>query len=479
MVAEQNSINGYQMEKRELGGQYFPLPKDTMVAEIEENIWDVSDTDLVRTDLAKWKDLTRKEKVLRILKYIWMTILALLVIFAFICSLSLLADSLKLIGGRGLGSVIKNSDIIQNPISASIIGMIVTIILQNSSTLNSILVGMIAGGLITVHQSIPIMLGAEMGGSLTNALISLTQSGHRDQFRRAFAAVTLNDIFNFLSYFIFLPIEMATGFIEKISDLLVQPFSKIKTKNLVTLNLLTDPVLNYIVQVEISDRSSTGHHGNEIYIRKMVAADLPQPFTCLTNYLLIVIGCVIVMIMRSSSVFRTVLTPLVGIGVVTLHKLYPLILGGNIGTTFTAALAALSADPARIKETLQMALSQTTYNVVGVLLFYPIPFMRAIPIHLAKKLGNIVAKYRWFAFVYIALVFIILPGLLPRDYGQKWAVFHFTHWTVHQPRTIHPLDTLLPIDTSLTIDTSPTMDTSPTINTSSIGHFTHWTVRPP
>ena len=55
------------------------------------------------------------------------------------------------------------------------------------------------------------MLGAEMGGSLTNALISLTQSGHRDQFRRAFAAVTLNDVFNFLSYFIFLPIEMATG----------------------------------------------------------------------------------------------------------------------------------------------------------------------------------------------------------------------------------------------------------------------------
>lgn len=50
-----------------------------------------------------------------------------------------------------------------------------------------------------------------MGSSLTNALISLTQSGNRDQFRRAFAAVTLNDVFNFLTYFIFLPIEMATG----------------------------------------------------------------------------------------------------------------------------------------------------------------------------------------------------------------------------------------------------------------------------
>lgn len=65
--------------------------------------------------------------------------------------------------------------------------------------------------MLTVKQAIPIMLGAEMGSSLTNALISLTQSGNRDQFRRAFAAVTLNDVFNFLTYFIFLPIEMATG----------------------------------------------------------------------------------------------------------------------------------------------------------------------------------------------------------------------------------------------------------------------------
>lgn len=103
--------------------------------------------------------------------------------------------------------------------------MIITLILQSSSTLISILVGMIAGGrtfsriysplttlsVITVHQAIPIMLGAEMGASLINALISLTQSGNRDQFRRAFAAVTVNDVFNFLSYFIVLPIEIATG----------------------------------------------------------------------------------------------------------------------------------------------------------------------------------------------------------------------------------------------------------------------------
>lgn len=92
-----------------------------MVSEIsgEDSIWAVSEQDLVRTDIPKWKgelafsntkfteiiDLSRRQKIFRVFKYIGMTILALSVIFAFICSLSLLADALKLIGGRGLGKL--------------------------------------------------------------------------------------------------------------------------------------------------------------------------------------------------------------------------------------------------------------------------------------------------------------------------------------------------------------------------------------
>ena len=64
---------------------------------------------------------------------------------------------------------------------------------------------------ITVHQAIPIMFGAEMGASIMNALISLTQSGDRSQFRRAFAAATMNDIYNFLCYLVFLPLEIIAG----------------------------------------------------------------------------------------------------------------------------------------------------------------------------------------------------------------------------------------------------------------------------
>lgn len=64
---------------------------------------------------------------------------------------------------------------------------------------------------LTVHQAIPIMLGAEIGASFINAMISLGHSADRDQFRRAFAAATLNDIYNFLCYFVILPIELSFG----------------------------------------------------------------------------------------------------------------------------------------------------------------------------------------------------------------------------------------------------------------------------
>lgn len=113
----------------------------------------------------------------------------------------------------------------------------------------SILIGMIGGKLLTVHLAIPIMMGSEMGASIMNALIALTQLGDRNQFRRAFAASTMNDIYNFLCFIILLPIEIMFSPAERLSSLVVSPLSHIKTEKIKTLDYLTDPLLDYIVQV--------------------------------------------------------------------------------------------------------------------------------------------------------------------------------------------------------------------------------------
>jgi sodium-dependent phosphate cotransporter len=71
-------------------------------------------------------------------------------------------------------------------------------------------------------------------------------------------------------------------------------------------------------------------------------------------------------------------------------------------------LAALSVDSSELRSSLQIALCHLFFNISGIVLFYPIPFMRW-PIPLAKIMGRTVAKYRWFAILYLIFMFFLLP----------------------------------------------------------------------
>ena len=62
----------------------------------------------------------------------------------------------------------------------------------------------------------------------------------------------------------------------------------------------------------------------------------------MNDYLAILVGLGITIIVQSSSVTTSALTPLVGIGVLPVHKMLPMTLGANIGTTFTSMFAALA-----------------------------------------------------------------------------------------------------------------------------------------
>ena len=146
-------------------------------------------------------------------------------------------------------------------------------------------------------------------------------------------------------------------------------------------------------------------------IKKFVNAEFPGPLGYITGYLAILIGAGLTFVVQSSSIFTSTLTPLVGIGVIELDRMYPLTLGSNIGTTTTAILSALAADQDHLRETLQVAFCHLFFNISGILIFYPIPYLR-FPIPMAKFLGNRTANYRWFAIVYIILMFFALPALI-------------------------------------------------------------------
>ena len=144
-------------------------------------------------------------------------------------------------------------------------------------------------------------------------------------------------------------------------------------------------------------------------IKKTVNADFPGPFKHLTGYLAILVGAGLTMLVQSSSIFTSALTPLIGVGVVTIERAFPLTLGANIGTTATGILAALASD-SNLDKALQIAFCHLFFNISGIMLWYPIPYLRKVPINVAKTLGNKTADYRWFAIAYLVFGFFLLPA---------------------------------------------------------------------
>ena len=144
-------------------------------------------------------------------------------------------------------------------------------------------------------------------------------------------------------------------------------------------------------------------------IQSTINADFPGKAAFLTGYLAMLIGALITVLVQSSSVVTSALTPLAGVGLVTVERVYPMMLGANIGTTSTAILAAFAATGDRIVASFQIAMCHLFFNLTGILIWYPVPVMRRVPIRLAKFLGNTTAKYRWFAFLYLMVMFLLLP----------------------------------------------------------------------
>ncbi|KAE9552278.1 hypothetical protein FO519_004524 [Halicephalobus sp. NKZ332] len=397
--------------------------------------------------------------------------------------MALLEEAFVLLGGRRFDAI-ENSEWICNPVRAAILGMLLAAIVQSGSALITILVGMVAARIITVARAIPIMMGSEIGSALPNALTTMSHFGNRAYFRRAFAGNAMNDIMNFLTIIVLLPLEIVASPIEKISAFMVRPFSNITTE-FHGLNDLTEYFLEKVIQIDYDTLEDIVTHElnmssndfstialrcvnlttKEVYpfcpyehlfaysfwrdleigfvlfftalivmmlclygivrimqnllagriailLRKLMDKKLPYPFGWATNVVTVVSGALIVVVVQSSNVLTTILTPMVGKGIVTFSRYNLLCAGAAVGNTFVGIVAALSSAPGRHQEAIQMALCQAIFNILGIILFYPLPFVKRVPDELAMKLGNKTAKYRWFALVYIATVYFLVPAVI-------------------------------------------------------------------
>jgi sodium-dependent phosphate cotransporter len=127
--------------------------------------------------------------------------------------LELLSASAKVLTGCTAGNLFANT----NPIAAVMVGILVTVLLQSSSTTTSIIVSLVGSGL-DVKAAIYMVMGANIGTSVTNTLVAMGQMGDGDQLERAFAGATVHDMFNFLSVLILLPVEAASSYLYYLTE---------------------------------------------------------------------------------------------------------------------------------------------------------------------------------------------------------------------------------------------------------------------
>merc|ERR1712176_120274 len=134
----------------------------------------------------------------------------------------LLGTGAKVLTGCLAGGLFKDD---MNPIAGLMVGILCTVLLQSSSTTTSIIVSLVGADAIAVKAAIYMIMGANIGTSVTNTIVAMGQMGDGDQLERAFAGATVHDMFNYLSVLILLPLELITGYLYRITSAMVKNYT--------------------------------------------------------------------------------------------------------------------------------------------------------------------------------------------------------------------------------------------------------------
>ncbi len=365
-------------------------------------------------------------------------LLLLAVLFLFFVSISLMGGALKALTKSTVLQLLKQAT--EHPVVGLLMGILATSIIQSSSTTTSVVVGFTASGTLSLAAAIPMIMGANIGTTVTNTLVSFAQVRRHDAFERALAAGTVHDFFNILATAILFPLEISTHILQRSATWLEghvigASFGKVGgLKALIhpivhqTMELLQVPWISLVLALILLFVSLT------LMVKIMRSIFVKRMARTLDRVLFrndgtaFFLGLIFTVLVQSSSVTTSLIVPIVGAGLLTVRQIFPYTLGANVGTTVTAFLAALAAassvmltgdasvDQAAMAAAnagVTVAIVHLLFNVFGILLIYPINF---IPIWLATKLAKYMTVSRrrvvLFVFVYFGIYLAPLAILL-------------------------------------------------------------------
>lgn len=340
-------------------------------------------------------------------------------LYLFLLSITLMGSALKMSGKEFSDSLMHATS---NPFVALIIGIVSTSIIQSSSTTTTIIVTMVAAGTLPLRSAIPMVMGANIGTTVTNTIVSFGYVGRKTEFERSFGASIVHDMFNIYATLILFPLEIFFSPIYHSARVLEKVFEGLGGfKFSSPLHALLEPVAEPI----------TAFIGNHWIILILAFAGLVMAMTGMVKYLRGVImekvelvlnkylfknmfvslgfGLVLTAVVQSSSITTSIIIPLVGAGVLNIEQIFPYTLGANVGTTVTALLAVLALSSGK-EAAMTIALCHLLFNVYGILILLP---LKVIPIKTATFIASIVSrsKKHFFAFLVIYILLHIAPIL--------------------------------------------------------------------
>lgn len=348
-----------------------------------------------------------------------------------------------LIGVNGLGDGFKSlgKDLLEmffsatsNPFVALMVGILATTLVQSSSVTTSLVVGLVAApdNPLPVANAVPMIMGANIGTTVTNTLVSLAHMNRREEFRRAFAVATCHDFFNYFSVLLLLPIELATGFLQRAATYLSSLASGLSGTD------YDSPIKGFLKAATQAIRGAIGlvvsaEKPQAIVLIALSAALIFASLLALVKLLrsamatrvenfvsralghstivAMIVGVVTTIMVQSSSITTSLLVPLAGAGLVTLPQAFPITIGANIGTTVTALLAALAVTGPNASAGLTIALVHLLFNLSGTLLIFPVPAIRRLPLRASEWLADTAVQSRRWALLYLVAMFYVLPAL--------------------------------------------------------------------
>ncbi|TET68821.1 MAG: Na/Pi cotransporter family protein, partial [Candidatus Aminicenantes bacterium] len=338
-------------------------------------------------------------------------------VYTFLLCINLLGSSLKLLGG-GFASQLINAT--SNPLVGLFIGILSTSLVQSSSFTTAMVVTLVGTGSLSIVNAIPIIMGANIGTTVTNTLVSLAHITRKREFGQAFSAAIVHDFFNILCVIVFFPLEIYFHIVEKISYFLARTFegagglkmtSPLKiilepASRLVEGSLAHKPLILFLfslillfsaLTVLVAMTRSLMSKKAELFLDKYLFGTAGKSF---------LLGLLLTAVIQSSSVTTSLVVPLVGAGLLTLGKIYPYVLGANIGTVVTAILASWVTGSFAGA---QAAFAHLSFNVLGICLWYP---LRGVPLGLTEGFSSFIKGKRFLALIYLIFGFFLLPLFL-------------------------------------------------------------------